>query len=418
LRRRLRPGFATTSALIGFGCGVLTSASAVTNDLAFTSITKQGDCVILEWRSHPRKYYTVYWTDRLELPIFWRAAEVNVPSGGTNTVWSEGECSQSMMAGTGSGGGGFAQPSALDTAADDGKDYEYDVPDYLYPPGHPKAPKTTSKPATKTTPPASGGGAGGPMALLSASPTPPVWPCKFCGELGVGVLLRDLNLVRKPFVTHLNMRTPTDCFAYVDKLCYFGTNYSPGKIYVSANPNGYGNSTYYFDDIRAEDFAGHIFGYRAALGVFANGASSNSVVYTNAFERTGVSQCTNVAGYLCWGYHGGLATYYPTNGQVNFHGQSSWYLVMSIESYNGQWEPFDFQTSYRFWFVDNAFFGEGYEFTAVGAVSHLYEPSTGGVNDSYDYFGLWERGKSLAICAWGSRGTHAFQTIGDPFVIK
>jgi hypothetical protein len=78
----------------------------------------------------------------------------------------------------------------------------------------------------------------------------------------------------------------------------------------------------------------------------------------------------------------------------------------------------DFQTSYRFWFVDNAFFGEGYEFTAVGAVSHLYEPSTGGVNDSYNYFGLWERGKSLAICAWRSRGTHAFQTIGDPFVLK
>jgi hypothetical protein len=79
------------------------SASAATNDLVITSITKQEDCVTLQWRSHPAEYYTVYWTDRLELPIFWRVAEVNLPSGGTNTVWTEGSCSESMMAGTGFG---------------------------------------------------------------------------------------------------------------------------------------------------------------------------------------------------------------------------------------------------------------------------------------------------------------------------
>jgi hypothetical protein len=86
---------------------------AATNDLLITSITKQDDCVTLQWKSHPGEYYTVFWTDRLELPIFWRVAEVNVPSGGTNTVWTEGECSQSMMAGPGAGGGGFASSSAF-----------------------------------------------------------------------------------------------------------------------------------------------------------------------------------------------------------------------------------------------------------------------------------------------------------------
>jgi hypothetical protein len=218
------------------------------------------------------------------------------------------------------------------------------------------------------------------MYGVPASPTPPPWPCKLCAEDGAGVLLRDLNSVRKPFVTHINMRTPQDCFAYVDKLRYFGTNYSPGRIYISANQNGYGNSTYYFDDIRSEDsYASETPGLRALQGVIANGASSSSVIYTSAFHRTSISHSTNVAGYLCWGFHGGLTTYYPTNGQVNFHGESSWYIVMTIESFNGQWEPFDFQTSYHFWFVQNAFMGQAYEFTPIGAVSHVYEPSLGGV---------------------------------------
>jgi hypothetical protein len=141
-------------------------ASAITNDLVITSITRQDTCVTLQWRSHPGEYYTVFWTERLELPIFWRVAEVNVPSGGTNTVWTEGECSQSMMAGAGASGGGFAKPSEFNEPVEvDGR--EYDVPDYLYPPGHPKAPKTTST----VKPAAEGGGGGGPMALLSGPAT-------------------------------------------------------------------------------------------------------------------------------------------------------------------------------------------------------------------------------------------------------
>ena len=47
--------------------------------------------------SHPGEFYTVFWTDHLIPPIFWRMAEVNVPSGGTNTSWSEGNCAEMMM---------------------------------------------------------------------------------------------------------------------------------------------------------------------------------------------------------------------------------------------------------------------------------------------------------------------------------
>jgi hypothetical protein len=250
-------------------------------------------------------------------------------------------------------------------------------------------------------------------------PTNP-WPCRYdCGEPGNGVRLRSEYPNQRAFVTHLNMRTPEDCFAYVDKLRYFGTNYSPGKIYISARKGGYGNSTYYFDDIRAQPpYAMNTPGREATQGVLSAGASSNSVVYTTGASRTSISENTNVAGYLCWGYHGGFATHYTTNGQSRFFESSAWYPVMSIESFNGQWEPFDGQTSYHFWFVENAFFGQSYEFTPAGAVSHLYELRVGGVNDPYQYFGLWELGRCFARCAWISRRHVILQAIGDPFVCK
>ena len=55
----------------------------------------------------------------------------------------------------------------------------------------------------------------------------------------------------QPFVMHLNMGTTNDCRAYIDKLEYFGTNYSPGKLVISANSAGsYGNTNYVLDGIR------------------------------------------------------------------------------------------------------------------------------------------------------------------------
>ncbi len=139
------------------------SAFGVTNDLLITSITRQDDCVMLQWVSHAGEYYTVYWTDHLEPPIFWRVAEVNVPSGGTNTTWTEGNCSQSMMAGGGSGGS--KTPPALSAEQQEAfleKYKDYSVPDYLYPPGHPKAPKTTTESKSEGS-----SSSGGQMALLS-----------------------------------------------------------------------------------------------------------------------------------------------------------------------------------------------------------------------------------------------------------
>ena len=78
-----------------------------TNDLVITSITRSGDCTTLKWLSHTGEFYTVYATEDLRLPIRWRAAAAFVPSGGTNTTWQEGCCSESfsMMSRAASGGG-------------------------------------------------------------------------------------------------------------------------------------------------------------------------------------------------------------------------------------------------------------------------------------------------------------------------
>ncbi len=229
------------------------------------------------------------------------------------------------------------------------------------------------------------------------------------------------------------MRTPADCFAYVDKLAFFGSNYSSGRIRISPKVGGYGNSDFYFDDERNYNkgigsWESIVPGLYAKNGVLAYGADSDSVhyVYSTNFNDH-FFDCTNVVGYLSWGFHGDLGTYWSTNnygyGGIRFHDSSSWYVIETIESYNGQWIPIDYQGSYHNWFAHNALGGSNYVYTPVGAITHTYEPfisedfSTG-VSNPYVFFGLWEGGRSFGLCAWVSSRTDRFQPVGDPFVTK
>jgi len=77
------------------------AAPASAAELRITSIQRQDDCTTLTWDSQPGEFYTVYWTDALDPNIFWRVAAMNVPSGGTNTIWSE--CGSEGMAAQGGG---------------------------------------------------------------------------------------------------------------------------------------------------------------------------------------------------------------------------------------------------------------------------------------------------------------------------
>jgi hypothetical protein len=121
---------------------------------------------------------------------------------------------------------------------------------------------------------------------------------------------------------------------------------------------------------------------------------------------------------MSWGYHGGLVTGFPTNGWVRFYENSGWYIIQTIESYNGQWVPRDSQTSFHDYFASNAFWGTNYSHTPAGTVTHTDEPQNWGVANSFVYFGYWQAKRNFAICAWSARKTANFQAVGDPFVTK
>jgi alpha-tubulin suppressor-like RCC1 family protein len=227
----------------------------------------------------------------------------------------------------------------------------------------------------------------------------------------------------QPFVNNINAGSAADCEAYVDKLEFFGTNYSPGRLIINASAGEYGNANYYFDDTEI----GYL-GYGAALaaveGVTANGTSSNSIIYTNVYPDCGSLAChitggTNVAGYLCWGAHSSLGDDYAVNtNKLQWFGNSGWWIIKTIESNNGK--RISDQGNFIQWFSSNAFGGTNFSNTPVGAICNVEEPGGADSADNYGsiYFGLWSAGKNAGICAWNAINSHYFEAIGDPLVTK
>jgi hypothetical protein len=144
----------------------------------------------------------------------------------------------------------------------------------------------------------------------------------------------------------------------------------------------------------------------------------SSVDYNPFTNTVPITHGTNVAGYLTWGVNGvwgyGQPNYY-TN--IFWNGNSGWYLIETVESFNGQRYQGG-QGNFIKWFSSVAFGGTNYSNTPIGAVSHLDEPTVGGVETSQTYFGFWAAGKNFAICAWNARQTTYFQAVGDPFVTR
>ena len=247
----------------------------------------------------------------------------------------------------------------------------------------------------------------------------------------VSVAINSMFTGFQPFVTHINMRdydgslewTTSACTNYINKLASIGSNYSPGRLIISASAREYGNTNYYFDDTRI--------GYRAPApwaggeaqaGVLGANPTA-SVVYSNVVDWADntnlvghITNGVNVAGYLSWGDHSALKSDYaidPT--KLKWQGTSGWWIIETIESHNGL--PYAGHGDFYMWFDHRGFGGTNYENTPVGAVTHVDEP-WGSWNDPQRYFGLWEGGKNLAICAWNSRLTPYFQAVGDPFVTR
>ena len=257
----------------------------------------------------------------------------------------------------------------------------------------------------------------------------------------------------QPFVTGINMGELIDiggvnygiytnaCKAYIDKLEFFGTNYSSGKLAISASAGGYGNTNLLFDNVRyGSDWAwcpGACYPSPIFGGFISNTVNTLqamnlpdiSITYVDGLEVGSASSqpphitnAVNVAGYMSWGEHSLLTGQYatttnPTN-RVWWQGNSSWYLIETIESFNGQ--PGAGQGDFFQWFSAGAFGGTNYANTPIGVVTHVDEPGFQYVNNASLYFGLWASGKNFGVCGWVSRRTRTdrFQAVGDPFVTR
>jgi alpha-tubulin suppressor-like RCC1 family protein len=242
----------------------------------------------------------------------------------------------------------------------------------------------------------------------------------------------------KPFVTSINMGLhdlTNDCIAYINKLAAFGTN---GQLFISASKGGYGNTNFVVDNVRHGSgyspsyapWGSYVFS--ATNGLSEAGVSPGEISYlagneTRETNELGgwfyhdlyhITNAANVAGYISWGAHSSLGNEYARFGpiRVKWTGNSAWWIIETIESFNGHRATG--QGNFTQWFSTDAFGGTGYENTPIGAVSHTDEPGLGGVNDSRLLFGLWAQGKIFAISGWNSRMTRFFQAVGDPFTTK
>jgi len=221
----------------------------------------------------------------------------------------------------------------------------------------------------------------------------------------------------KAFITHINMNGTNDCKAYIDKLEFFGTNYSPGHVILSASAGGYGNTDYYFDGAHASHSPGNAVDAAAARdSVMAVGVSSNLVHFNDSTNSILIS-ASNVVGYLSHGKYAftNLNPNYAIDGSIAFNGNSRWYIMNTHESFNGQVVQEEAQGNFIKWFSSNAFGGTNFSNTPVGAITHTAEPS-GGINKSVPYFPLWVTGRNFGICAWSVQVSPNFQAVGDPLV--
>jgi alpha-tubulin suppressor-like RCC1 family protein len=250
----------------------------------------------------------------------------------------------------------------------------------------------------------------------------------------------------QPFVTSINMGEGTRdtngigyaiytnaCKAYIDKLADIGRSYSAGRLVISANAGTYSNTNLNFDNVRygfdwdwcpsgCYPYSGDIMS-NAVVALQAIGHSDIAVTYRDGVENSNapaqpahITNAVNVAGYMTWGEHSLLGGLYATFPGVRWQGNSGWYLIETIESFNGQ--PGAGQGDFFQWFSAGAFGGTNYLNTPVGAVTHVDEPGLSSINDPQIYFGLWMSGKTFGICSWNSRRTDRFQAVGDPFVTR
>ena len=239
-------------------------------------------------------------------------------------------------------------------------------------------------------------------------------------------------------ITVLDMGDLNDTLAYIDKLAATYKKMAHPNVVISGSDAGVGGDTYDFEDIRNSTYSSAPTATSSAQAVLAVNPNANVIYHDGVVTgfpedvyTTAVNHASNVTGYMTWGYNGGRGCcfafastdtppYAPTALKMNFSGNSGWYIMTTLDSFNGVWNDTtagNYQGSYRSWFLPNSFGGTNYEYTPVGAVATVDEPYLVGKN-SPDYFSCWEQGRMFADCAWISRNSPTMIALGDPWVTK
>lgn len=207
-------------------------------------------------------------------------------------------------------------------------------------------------------------------------------------------------------ITYINFGNYSDCTGYIKRISSNQTG-----IYLTGNTQ---NTGYYIDDtnILYPDFYPTFCSGRY-LRPALNQNSAIKYLYRpvgNGYITTG----NNIAAFVTWGAHAGRGPNYAVNGQIRWGGNNNWYIMTTIESYNGLWNNAGTsQGNFTGWFSSGAFGGRNYENCPVGAVCHVNEPGLQGVAYT-GFFMLWERGFPFIEAAWQSRVTSYFLAVGDP----
>jgi Kelch motif len=211
--------------------------------------------------------------------------------------------------------------------------------------------------------------------------------------------------------TAMNMGSVAATQAYIDKVAAMAAAMPTPDVVVSALAAGRGGTSYLFED--AQGYAGYSLGqaFQGAMLSLNPQAQSTYVPQPSPL----VNQAADLSGYFSWGVHAGLPATYAVDGTVRFTGNSSWFLIATAESFNGQLGCS--QGCFSRWFAENSWGGTAYGEGPAGAVSHVEEPYVGGINGP-TYFAMWEAGFLFAEAAWNSRNTPAFLALGDPLITR
>jgi hypothetical protein len=219
-------------------------------------------------------------------------------------------------------------------------------------------------------------------------------------------------------VTRMDMGSLEATRAYIQKIKTMYEAMPSPNIIVSADSAGLGGSTYFFDEVRNPGYSA-IFQIAKSNSDLASASYSNVPlarrVYISGVAGTNphVARGGDVLGYESWGVNGGMPSTYPNDRTVVFTGKSNWYLVKTVESWNGIIASG--QGNFEQWFSSTTGGGWHYARTPVGMACHTDEPFVSGIEGSM-YMCNWEAGLLFSECAWSSRRTKFFMAVGDPLV--